>query len=119
VIIPPETRDFNALTAIAMMHRKLSTVLHINAPSDAANKLQKNPDDSIDPIIDHLTRSRPFRNIIRGLVLLVLCYGVYTVVFVAMDVEIDRLYCLSLVVPAFHFAVMVATAHSMTSRCLQ
>jgi hypothetical protein len=53
----------------------LSTVLRLNDPSQAEDKLRNDSLDSIDPVVDHLMNSRAFRVVIKGFIVAVLVLG--------------------------------------------
>lgn len=59
---------------------RLSTVLRLNDPSQAENKLQNDSFDSIDPVIDHLMGSRAVKCVIWSLIVIVLLVGLAVVV---------------------------------------
>jgi hypothetical protein len=63
----------------------LSTVLRLNNPSQAENKRQNDSLDLVDPVIDHLMRSRALRSLIWGFIVGVLSLGLGIMVVVSFS----------------------------------
>jgi hypothetical protein len=95
---------------------RLSTVLRLNNPSQAEDKLRNDSIDSVDPVINHLMGSRAVKCVIWSLVVIVLLMGVAAVVVLALWEYADglaRASVMSIGIPILLGFVPAATAVAM------
>jgi hypothetical protein len=100
----------------------LSTVLRLNDPSQAENKLRNDSIDSIDPVIDHLMSSKAFKLVVWSFVLGVLALGIpWTITLGASGGDSpSRMMGLELGVPSFiPFNVVTSAVAMVCSRRLR